>query len=429
MTRHADPCPPSPPAGGKCCVCGCEPCTPRCGAPKPRACPLPPRCPDPGTADIAQPTPPPTFGRSPTTDGKAPDRPGRHSPQEGPWFRHRIKQTLQGGPSFGPRKDEYVPMLVARAFAGDNGTRPTSGVFWESPDIYVLPRQAADTAPLLPPSRGEMAVANEPNTVYAHLWNLGKAPAYRVRVEFFWCNPTLGISRAAAEPIGSTWVDIGNRFTRFGQWQEQQGPAGPYMSMGSHVIVKCPLSWVPEFVNNGHECLVVRVFEPFMDALAPDEFSAADDRHVAQRNIAVALSGSPAGIDLSLDLGYQPTASQAEVLVEAIEPGSMQWLQLFTNSRTPNLRAPAHPVTFGLTPAMTQGSRPLPLMSLPFEQRKALLRPRERFERGCDPLTIGFHASVAHLEPGEALALRIQQKSQTRVLGGYTVVLMGRPAA
>jgi hypothetical protein len=68
-------------------------------------------------------------------------------------------------------------------------------------------------------------------------------------------------------------------------------------------------------LNGGHECLVVRVFDPIMDAVSPDQFSAAADRHIAQRNIAVVPAASPASIVIALNLGYLPEAADAEVEV------------------------------------------------------------------------------------------------------------------
>lgn len=58
---------------------------------------------------------------------------------------------------------------------------------------------------------GGIARANAPNTLYAHVWNVGKAPAFGVRVEFYWFNPSLGISRADANLIvssGLIWVIV-----------------------------------------------------------------------------------------------------------------------------------------------------------------------------------------------------------------------------
>src|SRR5207249_200514 len=131
------------------------------------------------------------------------------------------------------------------------------------------------SAPLFPASLGGVAQAGAPNTLYAHVWNFGKAPAYRVRVEFYWFNPSLGISRADANLIGAAWMDLSNRFTLQPTWSTVTKSYGEWVTQGCHAIVRCPVSWIPTFENNGHECLVVRTFEPMMDALAADEFSAS----------------------------------------------------------------------------------------------------------------------------------------------------------
>src|SRR5207249_2193593 len=144
---------------------------------------------------------------------------------------------------------------------------------WESPDIFVAPDQRAETAPLMPPSTAGVAKAGAPNTLYAHVWNLGKAPAYRVRVEFYWVNPSLGISRADAHLVDAAWVDLANRFTLYPGWQQAVGADGrTYMSRGCHAVVRCPSTWFPVFENGGHECLVVRVYEPMLDGVPFDHF-------------------------------------------------------------------------------------------------------------------------------------------------------------
>lgn len=93
----------------------------------------------------------------------------------------------------GARKDSLLPMLFLRANPGDTGTRPVVGPFWESPDIYILAGVSPDDAPDLPPALGEIAQAGAENTVYAHVWNLGRAAADDVVVEFFWIDPSLGV--------------------------------------------------------------------------------------------------------------------------------------------------------------------------------------------------------------------------------------------
>jgi hypothetical protein len=320
---------------------------------------------------------------------------------------------------------EFLPYLLIRTAAGDRGARPFSGVFWESPDIYVAPAQEAQTAPLLPPTGAGVADAGAPNTLYAHVWNLGKAPAYRVRVEFYWFNPSLGINRSDANLAGAAWVDLANRFTTYSQWEERTGPDGnTYMSRGSHAIVRCPTTWVPQYLNGGHECLVIRAFEPMMDSVSPDQFSSAADRHIAQRNIAVVQAASPAALDLSLDLGYPSQPSAAELDVRVDSPAAMEWLRLLIGAANPGLTATSQPISYGFLPPTTPASRRLVLSSVSADARAEFLRTGERFERECCPLRVQFHASVDDLGPRDAAVLRLRQRVDGDLVGGYTVVLV-----
>ncbi|MEJ7685453.1 MAG: hypothetical protein WKG06_47950 [Segetibacter sp.] len=213
------------------------------------------------------------------------------------------------GPKLGKRKDEFLPFLVIRANVGDHGTRPFNGVFWESPDIFVAPDLAAEDAPAQPPTWGGIAKAGAPNTLWAHVWNLGRSPAYNVRVEFYWCNPSLGINATSANLIGFTHVDLGDRY-----------------STKAHTIVKCPQTWIPAFVNNGHECLVVRVFEPLLDSLSLNQWDVRKDRHIGQRNIAVVSAASPAHLELLVRTGCNAPRGEGQIqikkLIWAMCPGS-----------------------------------------------------------------------------------------------------------
>ena len=407
-----------------CCECGkpVTPPRPPCPPPKPHCCPPPPK-PQPGVGNVPQETPPPNPKISPAppwTVGK----PKADDPSEIPWFRGKIGDIRRNGPTFGPRKDEYLPFLLMRTASGDRGNREIKGVFWESPDIFIAPNQDADTAPLMPPTTGGLATANRPNTLYAHVWNVGKAPAYRARVEFYWFNPSLGITQGDANLIGAAWVDLGNRFDLQSDWTEVRTSYGRWMSHGSHAIVRCPQTWYPKFENNGHECLVVRVFDPILDTVKPSQFSAAKDRHVAQRNIAVVQAASPASIDLMLDLGYPDAPTEAEVEVELDTPSSMEWLQLYAGTRNPGYVLPAGPVIAGLLPPTAMNTRAIAVEELPAECRPPLLKPKERFHRGCDPLRIEFHASAQELKQHEAQVMRIRQKVGPDVVGGYSVILI-----
>jgi hypothetical protein len=373
--------------------------------------------------DIPQ-TPPPKIKTAPERPEKK-SRPPLGDPTEIPWFRGEIRKILQNGPTFGPRKNEFLPIVHIRTAAGDRGARKFNGAFWESPDIYVTPGQDAASAPLAPSTLGGLAKANAPNTLYAHVWNLGKAPAYRVRVEFYWFNPTLRISYESRNLIGTAWIDLGNRFANYPKWTRVDSPSGSYLSRGCHAIVRCPGTWVPDFVNNGHECLVVRASEPFFDAVAKEQFSAAADRHVAQRNIAVVRSASPAAIDLALNLGYLPQPAEAQIDVTVDAPASMEWLKLYTGKVDPGLRSPHEAVVSGLLPAALVGGRVQRISDLPFKNRHVLLQSNERISRGCEPINIGFHASSMDLHNKEAQVLRVRQRVNGEVIGGYSIVLIG----
>ena len=417
--------------GQPCCQCGCHATPPPspCGCPRPGCPPKAPPCPppptpaQPGVTELPHPDPPAitTLPVPPWATGKPPDG----DPAQLPWFRGLVNDYGRKGPVFGPRKDEFLPYLLIRTAAGDRGARPFTGVHWESPDIYVAPGQEAQIAPLLPPAGAGIADAGAPNTLYAHIWNLGKAPAYRVRVEFYWFNPSLGINRSDANLAGAAWIDLANRFTTYPQWEERTGPDGnTYLSRGSHAIVRCPATWVPQYLNGGHECLVVRAFEPMMDSVSPDQFSSSADRHIAQRNIAVVQAASPAALDLSLDLGYPEQASAAELDVRVDGPAAMEWLRLLLGTADPGLVATSQPISCGFLPPAAPVSRRLALNGISPDTLAEILRSREKFQRGCCPLRVQFHASVGDLGPRDAAVLRLRQRVDGNVVGGYSVILI-----
>src|SRR5206468_10935949 len=97
-----------------------------------------------------------------------------------------------------------------------------------------------------------------------------------VLVEFYWVNPALGITGDSLNLISQTVTSIGAKG-----------------SGHSHVVVKCPEAWIPTFVNGGHECLLVRVWDNPSDLPGQPPFDASWNRHIAQRNIHV--NPPPAG--------------------------------------------------------------------------------------------------------------------------------------
>ena len=420
---HHEKNPPAPPAGG--CAPLPPPCRDTChrcgGAPHRPHCPPPPLpCHD-GTVTLPPHEPPPTVTIDPGDDG---GRPGKGDPGEAGWFGTKVKGFDNGRPQFGPRKNEYLPYLVVRSNPGDRGARPLPGVFWESPDIFVFSGAPSDSAPLMPPTTAGVATVGAPTTLYAHVWNLGRAPVWGAFVEFSWFNPSLGFSYASANRLGAAMIDLGDRFTSFPEWRETEGPAGDrYVTRGCHAIVRCPTTWVPSFENGGHECLVVRVFEPFMDAVALTNYDARVDRHIGQRNISVVQANSPAELDLLLDVGPTEVPGRADIDVSVDDPSTMPWLQLHAGLGGATPTQAGGPLTAGLLPPTMAGARRVDLAGLSLGDRARLLSQRERFQLGCDRVQIGLHVA-ADLEAGQAHVVRVRQRVEGTLVGGYTAVLI-----
>ena len=309
----------------------------------------------------------------------------------------------------GQRGDLFLPFLFMRANAGDLGARPVVGPFWESPDILLVAGVDPSVAPAIPSALGQTANANEPNTVYAHVWNFGLANAPVVVVEFYWCDPTLGINAAGAHLIGVETVSLGARG-----------------SGRAHAVVKCPTAWVPTFLNGGHECLVVRVWDETSDGIGTPTWDAALNRHIGQRNIHVVAASEahamahmiadaspPAGRLGPLTLKVGPLYGEpATVTVERTAPQQMPWLQLHTGVR-------------GQFPAAATPTG-APLLSAPRGIGTGAGGDlAAQHEVTSDDQEVDFMTDDAHPAPGQAHVYRVTASQQGQVFGGYTVVLIG----
>jgi hypothetical protein len=290
----------------------------------------------------------------------------------------------------GPRKDLPAPFLFFRRNAGDTGTRPTADPFWESPDVYVLPGVHPDQAPPVPADLGETAEVGQPNTVYAHVWNLGRAAAHDIVVEFYWCNPTLGFNPTSAHLIGRASAHLGNR-----------------SSGRAHHVVRCPEPWIPTFVNGGHECLLVRAWDFVNDMMTTPEWDAGSNRHLGQRNIHVIGSAAAASLtDSPLQIAVGPLfGAPATIRVQREHPANMPWLQLRAGVRG-DLPAPA-PAT-GVV-GLGFGAGP----------------PAPSHQVDGDGAHVTLHSTDEPPTPGSAHVYRIIAAQGGATFGGYTVVVMG----
>jgi hypothetical protein len=321
-----------------------------------------------------------------------------------------INQPDTPGVWGGPRAILDLPFLFMRANAGDLGARPiVNAPFWESPDIFVLAGVDPTFAPDLPPALGDVAKAGAPNTLYAHIWNFGNAAANEVVVEFYWVNPALGITADSLNLIAQTVTSIGAKG-----------------SGRSHVMVKCPEAWVPTFVNGGHECLLVRVWDNPSDLPGQPAFDASWNRHVGQRNIHVDAPGQPIARALApkaLGLAItQPIlikvgalyGAPATVAVERVAPNTVPWLQQRTGQRGvfPVMAPPTGTPT--LSPPTTAGG------GFPTGGDAAASHRVHG-----DDKHVAFSTTDQAPGPGEAHVYRVSATQQGVVFGGYTIVLMG----
>lgn len=307
----------------------------------------------------------------------------------------------------GQRKDLLLPYLFIRAVEKDTGTRPIVGEFWESPDIFILPGVAPEDAPNEPPKNlGDVAKSGADNTVYAHVWNLGYAPAYGVLVEFFWFNPTLGFDTKGAHLIGRTYVDLNHR-----------------CGAGSHKLVKCPFSWRARYENGGHECLVVRISQSCTDPLSGPAWDASQNRHIGQRNIHV-MTAAEAAAKPTLGINIGPLFGlPGQVAVTRTDPKTMPWLKLVTMSRTKLPGAAAASGDVGITPPRASGAG-LPNLGAVPDPRAALLIGDSQGVNGEDQ-QIGFVATDSNPGDGNAHVYRVSGTQNGAPFGGYTVVVLG----
>ena len=212
------------------------------------------------------------------------------------------------------RANSFYPYLLIRSVLGDRGDRPINVPFWESPDIWTAPGEPA-AAPAVPPDHGGTVTAGKPNTVYAHVWNLGFAPLAGIRVEFYWFDPSAGINGSHANLIGTARCELAARGMP-----------------GSHKLVKCTKAWVPVMKNGGHECLVARA-SGIGDPLGANEWAPWANRHVGQRNISVVM----AGVEVSNLIGALNKVHMFGTRLQLIQVGPKEG-ELVRHLAVPNLR-------------------------------------------------------------------------------------------
>jgi hypothetical protein len=345
------------------------------------------------------------------------------------------------------RAHSFYPYLLVRSVTGDRGDRPINTCFWESPDIWTAPGDPS-VSPALPPDHGGQVTVGRAHTVYAHVWNLGFAPLAGIVVEFYWFNPSLGISGPTANLIGIARCQLSGRGMP-----------------GSHQLVKCPKAWVPTLTNGGHECLVVRA-SGIGDPLGANEWLPFLNRHVAQRNISVVTAGADISHLVSqlhltrpfntkvqlIQLGAREGELARHIAVPRRRIANVQTqvlgeLNVANEIGVPELRdmprgawASVHPMAAGGPPmpplVPERGKLPIfdpTLLLRPLSPREPQARHPKRAHRKSEAHLADLFSKVGDLHPKvgrcvrpteeEAHIVRLATYSGEQLVGGYTLVV------
>jgi hypothetical protein len=137
--------------------------------------------------------------------------------------------------------------------------------WWMSPDIWVVPGND-------PEGPSGVPIVGAPAFLWARVWNNGSNSVQDATVRFYWADPSTGFDRNTAHLVGTSFVSLG---------------------AGEVAETLCLQPWIPEFVNDGHECVLAEAFHVPGDPLpSTPEFNVPTDRHVAQRNLSVVLAAA-----------------------------------------------------------------------------------------------------------------------------------------
>ena len=191
----------------------------------------------------------------------------------------RIKKGIRYTYQNGRKTVDITPAgvyLVMKNNENDIGTRPLVDISFSPPCIWVESTNREGKRILEPQVGGQYRIA-------AKVYNIGLMASYATFVEFYWLDPT------SSEPISTRIHSIGE-------------PKLSTINAGSSVIVRSDV-WIPKDVNEGHECIIVRVYDPILDPIYYEQYDQNVDRHVGQRNINIIKAAVGTNSLLAMNLG------------------------------------------------------------------------------------------------------------------------------
>jgi hypothetical protein len=220
--------------------------------------------------------------------------------------------------------------------------------------------------------------------------------------------------------------------------------------------VICPVPWIPIFLGNGHECLIVQC-NFYMEGNDRLKFPlhAELDRHVAQRNLTVNPASVPQTLQLTLRNPFATPTKFALVMSSRLVWGNLELMQHELRGNIMPMIANAEPGgphnvlerdfqlrvedTSGLDlgvrlrdgTSITASDRPLDIES--YVMRRSLGNSTSP-GRSIGEFALDANAKVvAHIElppidveKGAYRVLHFSQICRECIVGGYTVVVEGR---
>lgn len=334
------------------------------------------------------------------------DRPEEKPPSEGrlPPIELYPKRVYVKG-----REERYTPFLVLRYASGDSGSRslPAGTVFWHSPDVWVCGSQGMN-----------QPVAGEANRMFARINNLGRMDAGWVHVRFWWANPSLAITEANANLVGTADVHVPS---------------------GQSRVVECPTPWVPVMENGGHECILAEAWAPELDPLiAP--LDPVTDRHVGQKNLHVIQVANGKSFRFVLEaMNISPTMQEVmvharaltveEVVRELTSPDiGLSKKELICASRPAPIRMNmADQGIFPMSTQTTHARRVLARQQAGTHDNQQVCMPvggvviRETLEAG-ELRNVKISGKVpSSARPGETFGYQIIQRMGDMITGGYNL--------
>jgi len=255
-----------------------------------------------------------------------------------------------------------------------------------SPDIWVVPGSDPSGSPGSP-------IAGQAAYLWARVANTGSTDANGVRVDFYWANPALQVTRSNATLVGSAYADV---------------PAG-----GTQDAL-CLVPWIPMIVNGGHECLVAVANHPGspLPNPLPDAFDPPTYPQVAQKNLTVLVASMrPAMLTLTVS-GLQ-RADKSVLLTTDLG------VELDANTLARlGLR--------GLRPAKK------PAVEVGLDRERRCVGDKDPIGKGKIELRIPRGTSTAvyvtvrakNLAHNEYQLVQIVERSEDKILGGLGVVVV-----